>query len=141
MDLWCQNLLQVYGSKEAKQSFKVKAKGKFTAISLIELHNMPEDVHEGEWLPKHFDLPDDLDAHLHETQFSLVYQFYTNNSPPFKWLKLMSTEFPALWFELDYLIEDPESEEGYFYRKAQIQRGEIKSVAKFSIFYPSWKFG
>ena len=132
MDIWCENILQVHGAKAARNSFKRKAQEVGTALSAIKLHNKPDDVHEEVWMLAHFDLPEDIDARLYETQCTLVYRFSTHNVPPFKWLKHLSSEYPALCFDLDVLIEDADEEYGYLFKKVHIQNGKMEDVVKYS---------
>ena len=123
---WCENILQIHGSKQARQSFKTKAKGDDTDLSITALHKMPKHTNEYIWLMTNFDLPSDFEAEVDETDSSLTYWFFTQDVPPFKWLKKVSIKFSRLWFELDYLDDEGER---YFVRKVHVEHGMVKRVA------------
>jgi hypothetical protein len=103
----CENILEVRGNATGLKSFKLKAKGENTALSIKRLHNMPESVDEYCWLAHNFDVGADIEAELDDSDDKyLAYWFFTADVPPLIWLQKLSAEYPELRFTLDYLFDD-----------------------------------
>ena len=115
----CENVLTITGNGSDLQLFKNKAQAEDIILSIAKLHEMPAGNDADTWCQTHFGLPDNLEAEVDEDDNFVAYWFWTEDVPPYKWLRQVSIIFPMLHFESLYW--DPNNGKGSLH----VQNGKL----------------
>jgi len=109
MPNWCYNSLRVTGNKKDVAKFKkdVNSKKEKTVLCLNNLVPMPKEYNEGEgwysWRIINWGTKWDVEDKLIKDQANLLkYEFDSAWSPPIKWVRTISGQYPELSFRLEY---------------------------------------
>lgn len=98
---WCWNALTIQGNETDISRFIFANLGEFLILDFKKTVPIPEGKHSGEEVWGCDGADGDVEISLKSNE-KVVYIFYTNSTPPIKWLLAVSKLFPELIFDLDY---------------------------------------